>query len=184
MPVQPFGEIPFGLRDIRLTPWNGAVLGTPIDVPRIRTMEANITRDSADLEGDDVRVATHTFGTAAEGTFEAGGINLAALALLTGGSSTGVLGTTPNKTNTFILEGDDVGGYFKVEGQAIADDSGDVHVIIWRAKATNGPNTTFNQGEFALTTCDVTGIFDASVTPSRLYSIIQNETAVTMSGGL
>lgn len=181
MPVQPFGEIPFGLRDIRLTPWNGAILGTAIDVPRIRTMEVNITRDSADLEGDDVRVATHTFGTAAEGTFEAGGINLAALSLLTGGSSTGILGISPNRTNTYILEGNDVDGYFKVEGQSYADDSGDVHVTIWRAKATNGPNHSFNQGEFSLTTCDVTGIFDASVSPSRLYTIVQSETAVALT---
>lgn len=175
-----YGEIPFGLRDASLTPWTaGGTLGTAIDVPRVRSIEVNVTRDSADLDGDDVRIATHTFGTAIEGSFEEGGINFAVLAILTGGSSA-TTGVTPNRVTTYILEGDDAEGYFKVEGRSLADDGGDTHIIIWRAKASNGPNHTFNQGEFALTNCDLVGVFDASTTPSRLYSITQNETVVDL----
>jgi uncharacterized protein YqgV (UPF0045/DUF77 family) len=176
-----WGEIPFGLRDAKITPWTaGGTLGTAVAVPRVRSVEANVTRDSADLDGDDVRIATHTFGTAIEGTFEEGGINFAVLAVINGGSSA-TTGVTPNRITTFILEGDDVDGYFKIEGQSYADDGGDTHVIIWRAHATNGPNHTFNQGEFTLTNFDYAGVFDQSTSPSRLYSIVQNETAVAIA---
>jgi hypothetical protein len=177
-----FGEIPFGLRDIRITPWVGTTLSATIisDVPRIRSVEMNVTRESTDLDGDDVRIATHTFNKACEGSIEAGGINLPALAVLTGGTATMGTGVSPNKINTFLVQGTDAEGYFKLEGHAYGDDAGDVHVIIWRAKASNGPNHTFGQGEFAMTACDLVGVFDASVSPSRLYTIIQNESIVVL----
>lgn len=175
-----YAQLPFGCRDCKVTPWNGATLGTAVDLPRIRTVELSVTTDSTDLEGDDVRVATHNFGKGLEGSIEAGGINAAALAVIEGGEVT-TTGTTPNRVSTYKVEGDQSQQYFKLEAQMYGDDSGDIHFIAWKIKATNGPNYSFTQGEFALTACDVAGIFDDTATPSRLYSIIQNETITAIA---
>lgn len=163
-----FGELPFGCRDCKI--WTfGAALGAYVDVPRIRTVEVNVTRDSTTLEGDDVKVATHTFAKGLDGSIEAGGINTAVLEILEGGDSTTAAGVT-----TYVVLGDQVETYFKLEAQMYADDGGDFHFTAWKIKATNGPNYSFQQGEFALTACDLEGIFDDSVSPSRLYTIVQN----------
>jgi len=181
MAAVPYGELPFGIRDCKITPWtNSTTLGAFADLPRIRSIEVNVTRDSADLDGDDVRIATHSFGKAVEGSIEAGGINLTALVALAGGTA-GPEVPGPPKTTTYIVQGNDVEGYCKIEGQMVSDDKGDLHIIVWRAKVTNGPNHTFSNGEYALTSCDYVGVYDASVTPSRLYSLVQTDavTAIT-----
>jgi hypothetical protein len=177
----PYAELPFGCHDARITPWNGAVLGTAIDLPRIRTVELSVTTDSTDLEGDDVRVATHNFGKGLEGSIEAGGINFAAVAAIEGGIVTVGGGVAPNRTQTYKVLGNQAQRYFKLEAQMHGDDSGDIHFIAWKLKATNGPNYSFTQGEFALTACDVAGIFDDSVSPSALYHIVQNESIVPLT---
>jgi hypothetical protein len=177
-----YGELPFGCRDCKIAPYVGStypLLATSVDVPRIRTVELNVTRDSTDLEGDDVKIATHTFAKGLEGSIEAGGINLAALAVLEGGE-VGVTGMTPNRIATYNVEGDQQEGYFRLEAQMYADDAGDMHFIGHKIKASNGPNFSFTQGEFAVTGCDLSGIYDDSVSPSRLYTLVQNETATAI----
>jgi hypothetical protein len=176
-----YGELPFGCRDCKITPWTvGGTLGTAVDVPRIRTVEMNVTRDSTDLEGDDVKIGTHTFGKGLEGSIEAGGVNLAARVVLEGGAVS-TTGMTPNRITTYIVRGNQAEGYFKLEAQMYGDDGGDMHFIGWRCKATNGPNFSASQGEFGLTNCDVEGIYDESVSPSRLYDIVQNETITAIA---
>jgi len=170
-----YGELPFGCRDCKVTPWTTGALGTAVDVPRIRTVEMNVTRDSTDLEGDDVKIATHTFGRGLAGSIEAGGVNIACRMVLEGGTMT-TLGSNPARITTYKVLGDQAEGYFKLEAQMYGDDSGDMHFIAWKAKATNGPNFSAAQGEFGLTNCDLEAIYDDSVTPSRLYHIVQNET--------
>lgn len=170
-----YGELPFGCRDCKIAPWDGAtppVDADKVDVPRIRTVELNVTRDSTDLEGDDVKIATHTFAKGLEGSIEAGGLNVNALAVLEGGEVTTVAG--PPAVTTYAVLGDQAEGYFLLEAQMYADDGGDLHFIAFRVKASNGPNYSFAQGEFALTQCDLSGVFDETVSPSRLYSIVQN----------
>jgi hypothetical protein len=175
-----YGELPFGCRDCKITPWAAGVLGTAVDVPRIRTVELNVTRDSTDLEGDDVKIATHTFAKGLEVSIEAGGVNLAARVVLEGGE-VATTGMTPNRVTTYNVEGDQTEGYFKVEAQMYGDDGGDMHFIAWKVKATNGPAFSATQGEFGLTSCDLEGIFDDSTTPSRLYRIVQNETITAIA---
>lgn len=170
-----YGELPFGCRDCYIAPVVANVIGTGIDVPRIRTVELNVTRDSADLEGDDVKIATHTFAKGLEGSIEAGGINPAVLQVLEGGSVT-TAGTGATIHKVYAVTGDQAEGYFVLEAQMYADDGGDTHFTAWRVKATNGPNYSFGQGEFALTQCDLSGIYDDSTTPSRLYQVRFNTT--------
>lgn len=178
-----WGELPFGCRDCKVGPYTGSTppaAAANVDLPRIRTVEVNVTRDSTDLEGDDVKIATHTFAKGLEGSIEAGGINLSALVVLEGGEIT-TSGTQPARISTYKVEGDQAEGYFKLEAQMYGDDGGDLHFIGWKMKATGGPNYSFTQGEFALTACDLSGIFDESTTPSRLYSLVQNETITAIA---
>jgi hypothetical protein len=175
-----WGELPFGCRDCKVTPWTAGTLGSAVDVPRIRTVELNVVRDSTDLEGDDVKVATHTFAKGLEGSIEAGGINVAALGVLEGGTFA-TSGMTPNRITTYDVKGDQNEGYFKIEAQMYADDGGDTHFIGWQVKTTNGPNYNFTQGEFSLMGCDLSGIYDSSVTPTRLYTIKLNETVTAIA---
>jgi hypothetical protein len=174
-----YGELPFGCRDCKIWKYEAGVvvaLDEYVDVPRIRTVEVNVTRDSTDLEGDDVKVATHTFAKGLDGSIEAGGINLAVLEVLEGGVATTV-GSSPNRVTTYRVRGDQSEAYFKLEAQMYGDDAGDMHFIAYKLKATNGPNYSFTQGEFALTACDLAGIFDESTSPSQLYDIVTNEAA-------
>lgn len=169
-----YGELPFGCRDCKIRPF-GTAPAQNVDVPRIRTVELNVTRNSTDLEGDDVTVATHTFAKSLEGSIEEGGINPNVLVILDGGTAT-TTGTTPNRITTYKVRGTDAEQYFILEAQMYADDGGDTHFIAYKVKATNGPSYSFTQGEFALTRCDLKAIFDDSVSPSRLYDIVFNET--------
>jgi hypothetical protein len=174
-----YGELPFGCRDCKIKPVGGAP-STNKDLPRIRTVELNVTRNSTDLEADDVTVATHTFAKSLEGSIEAGGINPAVLPLLDGGTVT-TTGTTPNRVTTYRVAGTDVENYFTLEAQMYADDGGDLHIVAYKVKATNGPNYSFTQGEFALTRCDLKAIFDDSFNPSRLYDLVFNETVTPIA---
>ncbi len=171
-------ELPFGLRDIKLYPLTGDTPGTAVDCPRARTLEYNIERDSADLERDDVIVATHTFAKQVTGSFEAGGVNLAIRVVLEGGVLT-TTGVTPNITNTYAVKGTDVEGYFQAIGQSYNDDEGDIHVKLYKCKATSGPAGCATQGEFGLTTCDIKAVYNGA-TPSRLMDIIAHQTVTAI----
>lgn len=177
-----YGELPFGCRDCLITPWtNSTTLGTGVDVPRIRTVELNVTRDSTDLEGDDVKIATHTFAKGLEGSIEAGGVNPAVLKVLEGGVIVITNSGQANEITTYQVRGNQTEGYFKLEAQMYADDGGDTHFIAYKVKATSGPNFSFAQGEFALTQCDLSGIYDESVSPTRLYDLVLNKTVTAIA---
>lgn len=174
MAVLTYGELPFGIRDCRIYPLTGDTPGTGVDVPRIRTVDLGVESDSTELEGDDVRIAIHSFGKRMTGSIEGGGINLDTLAILEGGSIT-TTGTLPSRVTTYGVNGSQSQGYFKLVGQMYGDDAGDLHMIAYRAKATSGPNYSFNNGEFALTTCDLEAVFNTA-TPAKLYDLVSHET--------
>jgi hypothetical protein len=178
MALVAWGELPFGIRDVRILPLVGDTPGTGIDVPRIRTVDLGVESDSTELEGDDVRVAIHSFGKRLTGSIEAGGINLDALAVMEGGAVTpgGVL---PNRIVTYAVLGTQSQGYFKLIGHMYGDDAGDLHIIAYRVKATSGPNYSFNNGEFALTNCDLEAVFNTAV-PSKLYDLVSHETITAL----
>lgn len=174
MAVLAYGELPFGIRDARIYPLTGDTPGTGVDVPRIRTVDLGVESDSTELEGDDVRVAVHSFGKRMTGSIESGGLNLDTLVVLEGGSVS-TTGVTPNRITTYIVRGNQSQGYFKIIGQMYGDDAGDLHLIAYKVKATSGPNYSFTNGEFALTTCDLEAVFNGE-SPSKLYDLVSHET--------
>lgn len=186
MAVLTYGELPFGLRNAAIykmtTDGTGAtppVYASKVDVPRIQNLELQEEEDSAQLDAADVTVATHTFGLRLTGSISAGGINLDTLAVLTGGTVS-TTGMTPSRVTTFARRGTDSKPYFKVTGQSYGDDAGDLYMTAYKVKAVSGPTYAFNQGEFAVTQCDLQGVFTGETT-SKLYDLVAHETVTAIS---
>lgn len=171
--------LPYGLRDVRLTPIDAAgALGTPVDLPVGRHFNFTEAEDHEELRGDDKLVAVRGKGPVVNWEIESGGISLDAWKVLTGGQVT-TTGVTPNQIKTLSKKGTDARPYFRVEGQSIGDSGGDVHAKVYRCKVTGDLGGEFADGQFFLTSCSGQGLPDP-VNADALYDIIQNETATAI----
>jgi hypothetical protein len=145
--------LPYGLRDVKLTPVNAdGSLGASLDLPVARVFTFNETEAYTDLQGDDQTVASHGAGPTVDWELEAGGISLAALQIIAGGTLTST-GTTPNGQLKLSKKTTDARPYFQVEGQAISDSGGDMHAVVYRCKATGDIEGQFQNGQFMLSKC-------------------------------
>ena len=175
--------LPFGLRDVKLTPYTDEVtLGTAIDLPVARTFSFTESEDYETLEGDDVKVASHGAGPTVAWELESGGLPFEAFKAMAGGTITSS-GVSPAQKKTFSKLATDSRPYFKVEGQAISDSGGDVHGIVYRCKADGDLEGEFGNGAFFLLSASGTGFGDTvGGTPTnKLYDFVQNETAVAIT---
>lgn len=177
--------LPFGLRDVKLTPFTTAAAtayGTPsVDLPVSRTFSFSDTEDFEDLQGDDVTAASHGSGPSLEWEMESGGMPFEAFKIMAGGAIT-ESGTTPAMKKVYSKLATDSRPYFKVEGQAISDSGGDVHGVVYKAKATGSLEGEFGQGAFQLLSASGRG-FPSTVTAdlNKLYDFVQNETAIAIT---
>jgi hypothetical protein len=176
--------LPFGLRDVKITPFTTgaatAYSASSIDLPVARTFSFSDTEDFEDLVGDDTTAASHGSGPTVEWDLESGGLPFAAFQAMAGGTITDS-GTTPAQKKVFSKLATDARPYFKVEGQAISDSGGDVHGIVYKAKATGSLEGEFGNGSFWLTSASGKG-FPSTVTAdvNKLYDFVNNETAVAI----
>jgi len=169
--------LPFGLRDVRLTPLSDAgVLGTPVDLPAARTFSFSEAEDFEELRGDDGVVAIRGQGATCEWELEAGGISLDAWKVLSGGTVV-ASGTTPALKKVFSKNFADSRPYFKVEGQAISDSGGDFHVVIFKCKANDSLEGELADGQFWLSAASGEGIPNIT---GNLYEFTHNETAIAI----
>jgi len=169
--------LPYGLRDVKITPYNAAgVLGTAVDLPVAQTLTFSEAEEFEELRGDDALAAVRGQGPTVEWELEEGGISLAALAVFSGGILTST-GTTPNRKTTMAKLGTDARPYFKIEGQAISDSGGDFHVVIYKARVNDAIEGEMGQGAFWITSCSGIAIPDAT---NKLYDIVRNETAAAI----
>lgn len=177
-------SLPFGLRDIKLTPYTDAtatvLAGASVDLPYARTLTFAEVEEFEDLRGDDSLVASHGSGPNVEWELEGGGVSLEAVAVMYGGavSTTGV---TPNQIKTLRKLRTDVRPYFRIEGQSISDSGGDLHIVIYRAKATDNLTGELADGQFFLTGASGKGFYNlVSGQTDRVWDFVQNETAVAI----
>ena len=176
--------LPFGLRDVRLTPVAAdgtATTASKQDLPAARTFSFSETEDFESLEGDDITIGSHGKGPIVEWELEAGGISIAAWKIMAGGTAT-QSGVTPALKNTFTKLVTDARPYFQVEGQAISDSGGDFHCIVYRCKADGSLEGSFENGGFTLTSASGKGYGDtAQTTPTnKLYDFVHNETVTAI----
>ena len=169
--------LPFGLRDVKVRPLTGETAGTSVDLPNSRTFSFSEASDTAELRGDDAVIAIHDLGNSVDWELEEGGIDLAAVKVMYGGTIIDS-GTTPNQVRTFRRLATDVRPYFQVEGQAISDSGGDVHIVLYRCKATGELSGELTDGDYWLTGASGCAVGRAS--DQRLYDFVANETVTAI----
>lgn len=177
--------LPYGLRDVKLQKLlddGTATVGGKVDLPYSRTFKFAEKEAFEDLRGDDSLVASHGAGPSVEWELESGGLPFEAMAIMYGGLVT-TTGVTPNLQKRWRKLTTDQRPYFKVEGQSISDSGGDVHGVLYRAKATDDMSGEFGDGKFFLAGGKGTGF--GNLIPGAdlavLYDFFQNETAVTIT---
>lgn len=180
MPV----SLPYGIRDLKLTPYadaQGSVLGgTSYDFPNMQTLSFSETEEFQELRGDDKLIATHGRGAQIDWSVEAGGISLRIWAILSGGTITET-GTAPNRVIEVTKKGSDVRPYFRIDGQVISDSGGDLHCRIYRARCNDTIEGEFTDGEFYVTSASGVGMPLLDDTNDLLYKFIQHETKTNIT---
>jgi hypothetical protein len=176
----PANALPYGLRDVKLTPRNAdGTYGTMVDLPAGRTLSWAEVEDFEELKGDDVVQAERGAGPTVNWSLEQGGISLEAYAVLAGGVVT-TSGLTPNIVKTYSKSGLQSRPYFRIDGQAINDNGGDTHPVIYKCKATGDIGGEFSEGSFELTSASGRGYPDVE-NDNELYDLVQNETAAAIT---
>lgn len=177
--------LPYGLRDVKLTAYTDAagttLAATSIDLPNARTLSFTDSEDFEELRGDDKLVASHGTGAAVAWDIESGGLPFEAYQLMSGGTLT-TSGTGPTGKTVYSKTTIDQRPYFKIEGQAISDSGGDVHVVIYRAKATGDLSGEWSDGSFFLTSASGIAIApaDGQTNANKLYDFVYNATTTAI----
>lgn len=178
--------LPYGLRDVKLTPYLdalGTVLGgSSTDLPYAQTFSFSEAEEFQELRGDDKVVTTHGKGAQVSWSLASGGINLPAWKTLSGGTLIEE-GLTPNRSIRLRKKGTDVRPWFRVDGQSISDSGGDLRAVVYRCRATGDLSGEFGDGEFFVTNCSGDGMPLLDETNDLLYDFIQNEskTSITLT---
>lgn len=167
------GDKPFGLNDVKVTDIAGA---TQVDLPAARVFSFKPVFTTNELRGDDQVVSVASRMSKAEWELEAGGIDLDALAIITGWTVT-ESGSTPNQQEELQFDGGDCNPYFKVYGKALGDDcDDDIHVLLYKVKLLD-MDGKLQDGEFFLTSCSGVAVDDGT---NGVIKIIQHETATAL----
>jgi len=173
-----FGTLPFGLNNAYIYPLNGSdTPGTGIPLPAGRTIDVSPKESVNTLTGYNGTVASNVSATTADVTLEHGGIDLAVLAAISGGTIV-TSGTTPNSKKTL-----DVGQaginrpYVLIEGQALADDGGDAITKVWKVKFEL-PSGSFKESAYYIASLKGSAVRNVN---GKLLTFIQNETAAALS---
>ena len=174
--------LPFGIRDTKVTSYTNdaatTLSATPMDYPNARTLSFSEAEDFEELRGDDQLIAIRGMGAQVEWEMEHGGVHLAVYKAMAGGALV-TSGVTPETVTKYTKKVTDVRPYFKSEGQAINDDGGDFHTLLYKSRASDSLEGELADGSFWLTSASgaalpagITGLEDV------LYEFIVNETAV------
>jgi hypothetical protein len=171
----PYTQVnPYGVKDIHFKRITG---GTDTDLKNARrfNFSANISTDK--LKGDDGLAAVASTVESFTLTIEGGGMDLGALAEITGKTLVSS-GTTPNQLATYTFTSSDVMPYLKVAAQTKGVAGDDIHVIFYYAKITALTGNIGNS-EFTITNMTLEAIGQPS--DGKIYDVIAHETATTLT---
>jgi hypothetical protein len=171
--------LPYGLREVGLTPYTTAAattLGTQLKYPVARTLSFEEAEDFEELRGDDKVVAIRGKGASVNWEMENGGLSLPAYKTMAGGEVV-TTGVTPDTVTTFKKKVTDQRPYFRSEGVSINDDGGDFHGILYKARASDSLSGEMADGTFWLTSASGQAL-PATLTGEvdTLYDFVLNET--------
>lgn len=175
--------LPYGLRNTTITPYTTAgadILATPsVKVPNAQKMSFSEAEDFEELRGDDKVIAIRGKGASVEWEMENGGISLKAYAAMAGGLIV-TAGISPIAVTTYTKKVTDARPYFRAEGQAINDNGGDFHTILYRCKASKKLEGELADGKFWVS--GASGESLPSLITAKLdvlYEFLYNETAAS-----
>lgn len=152
----------YGVDDFKMFPVTqddaeGFKCGEAIDGVGVKQVSVTFEADEKDLTGDEMTLDTISKIKSATASVEVAKLNLAAMALFTGGNVT-------NATDKATLSiGSNASGnqkYFQAQFQIKTTDNegGDLHYILYKAKATSTPiNGT--EDDYATFSIDLKGVF-------------------------
>lgn len=170
--------LPYGLRDVKLTPYVDALGtqlgGTSIDLPYSQTFSFSEAEEFQELRGDDKLITTHGRGAQVAWSLASGGISLPAWKAMSGGTLSEE-GVSPNRAIRLRKKSSDVRPWFRVDGQAISDSGGDLRATVFRCRVTGDLNGEFGDGEFFVTNASGDGLPLLDDTNDLLYDFVQNE---------
>lgn len=173
--------LPYGLRDIKVATLDATgVKGTLVDLPSAQTMEFQEGTNTQTLRGDDVVKAKRVTLDEVAWTIESGGISLEASVVMFGGTIA-TSGTTPAQLKSYTRLDSDAYPDFYVIGQAMSESGGDMHLCLYRNKASQFSGTLQDQ-EFWVSHAEGTAIGSLNVTDvGKVWAFIQHETALAVS---
>jgi len=144
---QTYGRYVLGLRNVVVTKLDGSAQ-EPLDA--IQELNVTITIEEAVLEGNDADIASVTFIKGGEGSAGAGSMSMAAMAIIFG-TTVATTGSTPNRVSTLAINKNLRPPYFKIYGEAVDDELGALHVIVFKAKLSGDFKIPLQQGTEWLT---------------------------------
>lgn len=177
--------LPFGLRDVKLIAYPSlaaTAFGTSlVDLPNAQTFSFTETEEYVELRGDDKLVTSHGQGPQLDCDLESGGISIEAYAVINGGTVI-ESGVTPNQVKRYRKKVTDQRPFFTVIGQSISDSGGDLHAVVYRARATGDIAGEFADGAFFIPSSAITGfpcLVSGNVAGNEildtLYDFVQHE---------
>jgi len=169
----------YGCRDVKLTQYadaTGTVLSpTSVDLPYIQHLNFTEAEEFAELRGDDKLITTRGKGSQVNWDLEAGGLEVAAWAVITGGDVIET-GLTPNRVQEIRKRATQQRPWFRIDGKIISDSGGDVLVRIYRCRANGNIQGNFQDGNFQTSQIAGIGLPLLDDTNDLLYSIFRRET--------
>jgi len=168
-----FGQAPFGLRELKIVSQDGTgAIALPVAL--MLHFTERVQKEEFTAEG--VLVASRSFCVGLDWELEAGALDLAVYAKLTGRSAA-TAGITPNRTVTLDGNTGVDFPYVRIYGRAVGDaGTDDIHCKLFKAKlaAIEG---TFRNGQFWVTSCAGVAVPDITF---GVYEFVQHETAVVL----
>lgn len=175
---------PFGLRDLEIKPITNVLteaLGTLTDIPASRKFKFTDSEDYETLRGDDRDILVRGKGAKVQWELESGGYPADVAKAIVGGTLTDS-GTTPNQKRDLQKKVTDARPWFRVEGQVISDNGGDVHGTVYRCRCTSDFSFDVGDGEWYLFNVSGVGLPSlAAATVDALWDITYNETAAAIT---
>ena len=174
----------FGVRDCKIALLSDDSGAAPtydafVDVPGIQEVTLGFDFTEKELKGDDIILDTRSTLDSITAKVSHAEINLDALPVILGGTTT-VSGTTPNKSYSYNRLGTDSIPYFKIEAQVcyVDEDDADMHLVLYKSRITDHEVGATGEDYKAVS-------FSAKAIPCKsnnmLYTLAMNETAVTIS---
>lgn len=149
----------------------------PVDIPGITSITMSPTFTTKELKGDETVLDNYTKLDSISFTWTNSKMSLTALAIMLGGN-VAASGSAGTAVQTYSLTGNDVPQFFKLEGQSLYTDAGDMHVILYKCKV-NKVDYELKGEEYAIVS--VAGTAIPLVSNKKLKDVIINEKATAIS---